>query len=268
MMDATQTTFQKYPAYKDSGVEWLGEIPEHWEVKRLKFVLALINEKVSSLDSGLPYVGMENVESKSGRYIHTSSEVDGLSNRFKVGDILFGKLRPYLAKVYLADFDGICSTEFLVYKSSNSGYFSKLLLSDKFIQVVDGSTYGAKMPRASSDFIGNLEIPIPPAHEQTAIAAFLDDKTAKIDRAIAQKEKMIALLKERKQIIIQHAVTKGLNQDLQDDGMNRIDDGGDKNPAILKSSKSRFRQMKDSGVEWIGEVPEGWEVKRLKFLIN
>ncbi|MBK8043899.1 MAG: hypothetical protein IPK21_15310 [Haliscomenobacter sp.] len=115
------------------------------------------NEKVSNLDSGLPYVAMENVESKSGRYIHTSSEVDGLSNRFKVGDILFGKLRPYLAKVYLADFDGICSTEFLVYKSSNSGYFSKLLLSDKFIQVVDGSTYGAKMPRASSDFIGNLE---------------------------------------------------------------------------------------------------------------
>lgn len=94
------------------------------------------------------------------------------------------------------------------------------------------------MPRASSDWIGNQLIPIPPDEEQLAIAAFLDDKTAKIDQAISQKERLIALLKERKQIIIQNAVTKGLD------------------PAA---------KMKDSGVDWIGEIPEGWEVKNLRY---
>ncbi|MCC5917262.1 MAG: restriction endonuclease subunit S, partial [Cryomorphaceae bacterium] len=136
---------------KDSGVEWIGEIPEEWEVKRLKYVLRLRNEKVLSLDSSLPYVGMENIESKTGKYLQTNTEVEGLANKLNAGDILFGKLRPYLAKVYLAEFDGICSTEFVVYQNPNGSYFSKLLLSDVFVQVVDGSTYGAKMPRASSE---------------------------------------------------------------------------------------------------------------------
>src|SRR5690606_26503742 len=100
------------------------------------------------------------------------SEADGLSTFFQVGDILFGKLRPYLAKVYVADFEGVCSTEFLVYevKRGSNAFFSKLMLSNGFISVVDASTYGSKMPRASSDFIGNLNIVNPPFEEQIKIS--------------------------------------------------------------------------------------------------
>ncbi len=191
---------------KDSGVEWIGEIPKEWEVRRLKYVLRLTNQKISSLESDLPYIGMENIESKTGRYIKTKSETEGLANQFRTGNILFGKLRPYLAKVYLAEFDGICSTEFLVYESSNPKYFSKLLLSDTFIQVVDASTYGAKMPRASADFIGNLDIPIPPENEQNVIVKQVETETQKIDKAISLQEKQIEKLKEYKQVLIDSAV--------------------------------------------------------------
>lgn len=192
---------------KDSGVEWIGEIPEQWEVKKLKFALNLSNEKVLSLDSDLPYVGMENIESKSGKYIESKSEVEGLANRFKKGNILFGKLRPYLAKVYLAEFDGICSTEFLVYQSTYADYFCKLLLSDMFIQIVNASTYGAKMPRASSDFIGNLEIPIPLLEEQIAIVQETKTQSAKIDQVISLQQTQIEKLKEYKATLIDSAVT-------------------------------------------------------------
>lgn len=203
----TLNTWSEPTELKDSGVEWIGEIPAHWEVKRLKYVFKVYKEKVSGLDSDLPFVGMENIESKSGKYIHTISEVEGLSNRFKKGDILFGKLRPYLAKVYLAEFNGICSTEFIVFENANSRYFSKLLLSDTFIQVVDGSTYGAKMPRASLEFIRNIEIPIPAVKEQNAIVSHIESQSTKIDKAITLQEQQIEKLKELKSTLIDSAVT-------------------------------------------------------------
>lgn len=192
---------------KDSGIEWIGEIPEGWEVKRLKYVLKLKNKKELSKNSELPYIGMENIESKSGKYIQTKSEVDGLANKFVKGNILFGKLRPYLAKVYLAEFDGICSSEFLVYENQNGEYFSKLLLSDDFIQIVNGSTYGAKMPRASSNFIGNLYIPTPSIQEQTTIVTHIKSQFAKIEKAIKLQEQQIEKLKELKATLIDSAVT-------------------------------------------------------------
>lgn len=123
----------------------------------------------------------------------------------------------------------------------SSGYFRYLLGSKQFISLVDASTYGSKMPRASAEFIGLQRIPLPSPEEQTAIAQFLDQKTAQIDAAIAIKEQQIALLKERKQILIQQTVTQGLD------------------PTV---------PMKDSGVEWIGEIPAHWEVRRSKFLFT
>jgi len=240
--------YKKYSAYKDSGIEWLGDVPKDWEVKRLKYVLQLINDKTLSLNSNKLYIGMENIESYTGRYIRTENEVEGLANKFKINNILFGKLRPYLTKVYLAHFNGLCSTEFLVYKTNYPKFFHKLMLSNSFINIVDSSTYGAKMPRASSEFIGNIPLAFPPIAEQTAIANFLDDKTGKIEKAISQKEKMIALLKERKQIIIQNAVT----------GKWTITKG--------KHEITPPEKLKDSGVEWIGKIPKHWEVKRLKYV--
>ncbi len=191
---------------KDSGVEWIGEVPEEWEVKKLKYVLNLTNEKESSKDSPMVYVGMENVESHTGRFIHTSGEVEGLANKFQENDILFGKLRPYLAKVYLAEFEGLCSTEFLVYRINNSAYFQKLMLSNAFISMVDSSTYGAKMPRASSEWIGNRLIVVPPQTEQNDIVSYIQTQSTKIDKAITLQQTQIEKLKEYKSVLIDSAV--------------------------------------------------------------
>ena len=102
------STKKPYPKYKDSGIEWLGKIPALWEIRRLKNVVDLRNEKVFSIDSGKPYIGMENVEPWTGRLLDTDLEVTGAAGTFEAGDVLFGKLRPYLAKAILASTSGQC----------------------------------------------------------------------------------------------------------------------------------------------------------------
>ncbi|WP_046028484.1 restriction endonuclease subunit S [Vibrio vulnificus] len=242
MADIIIEQLPKYDCYKYSGVEWLGELPNEWSVTPLKFVLALISEKESSKNSQLPYLGMENIESWTGKIISGESEVEGLASRFFANDILFGKLRPYLAKVALMKDDGICSTELLVYRAkSNPKFFKYLLGSELFISLVNASTYGSKMPRANSNFIGNQKLPIPSQDEMVAISSYLDNKTTQINEAIAIKQKQIELLKERKQIIIQQAVTQGLKPDVP---------------------------MKDSGVDWTEQIPKHWQMKRVKHIFE
>ncbi len=201
-----------YPAYKDSGVEWLGEVPEHWDVRRLKHAVQLRNEKVvPDADAG-EYIGLEHIESGTGKLLPSAVAVEpeGLSSRFCPGDVLFGKLRPYLAKVYEADRAGVCTSELLVMQPTavTTRYLYYATLSDSFVQIVNSSTYGAKMPRAGWDFIGNMHTPVPAPPEQAAIAAFLDRETAKIDVTIARYERLIALLQEKRQALISHAVTR------------------------------------------------------------
>jgi len=232
--------YKAYSAYRDSGVEWLGEIPSDWDCVRLKFASELSGVKVAPSNAER-YVGLENVQSNSGKFISTEEITpEGMSNAFSCGDVLFGKLRPYLAKSWLADFSGICSSEFLVLTSRkvDAKFLHYFTLTEEFIEQVDSSTYGSKMPRASWDFIGLLDIPVPP-HESKKIAEFLDHETAKIDALIEKQQRLIELLKEKRQAVISHAVTKGLNPNAP---------------------------MKDSGVEWLGEVPAHWEAKRIKNL--
>lgn len=227
-----------YDSYQDSGFEWLDAIPAGWIVKRLKHVTRQVSDKVSSADISLPYIGMENVESWSGRLVEGGSEVEGLAAKFSAGDVIFGKLRPYLAKAAKLEFPGMCSTEFIVFRTTpglEPDFLAYLLRSAQFVSFVDSSTYGSKMPRANPSFIANCPVGLPPPQEQRVIAAFLDEKCAKVDEAVRIKEEQIALLRERRQILIQEAVTRGLNPDAP---------------------------MKDSGIEWIGEIPEQWEVKR------
>lgn len=231
-----------YPKYKDSGVEWLGEIPEHWSNERFKFNCTLINEK-SDYDAK-PKIGLENIESHKGKYTETNSDFAGGGIRFQKQDILFGKLRPYLNKVYLSEFDGSAVGDIFVYRAKENIFPRFLfyrLFSHTYINVIDGSTYGAKMPRASSEFIGDLPFTHPDYTEQKAIATFLDQKTSKIDSLIEKKKQMIELLKEERAAIINQAVTKGINPDVE---------------------------MKDSGIEWLGEVPKHWEVKKLKYCLK
>lgn len=192
--------------FKDSGIEHLGEIPKHWEIKKLKYIVSLQNRKSNNIDFR---IGLENIESKTGKYIPTNEimfEEDGIG--FEKGDILFGKLRPYLAKVFLADRNGVCVSEFLVLKTSraDNNFLKFLMLSPSFIDIVDSSTYGTKMPRASWDFIGNLKIPLPPLKEQEQIAKFLDEKCEKIDLLIEKTKKQIELIKEYKTTLINQAV--------------------------------------------------------------
>ena len=195
---------------KDSGVEWIGQVPEHWEVKRLIFVLTLSNKKEESKNSNKRYIGMENIESFTGKINDIPLIAEGIANSFYKDEILFGKLRPYLAKSYLADFDGICSTEFLVYRSTkvlNNRFALNIFLSYGFIDAVNASTYGSKMPRANAEFISNMFLAIPPLSEQKQIIDYLDKQTAKIDQAIALKTAHIEKLKEYKSVLINDVVT-------------------------------------------------------------
>ncbi|MDP3217966.1 MAG: restriction endonuclease subunit S [Deltaproteobacteria bacterium] len=231
-------SFPRYESYKESGVEWLGDVPEYWELKRLKRNLRLLTEKTDRRENP---VALENIESWSGSFIQTETKFEGDGIAFERGDILFGKLRPYLAKVYLADASGEAVGDFHVMrptKGIDSRFSQYQILNREFIAIVDGSTFGAKMPRVSWDFLGNMVLTTPPIPEQQTIAAFLDRETAKIDALIAEQQRLIELLKEKRQSVISHAVTKGLNPNAP---------------------------MKDSGIEWLGDVPEHWEISRLGF---
>ena len=237
--------YPRYEQYQDSGVAWLGEVPSHWEVKRLKFAIHYISDKTEAQFSDLRYFGLENIQSFTGKLldeIELTSE--GITHLFQKNDVLFGKLRPYLAKVYLAEQNGLVSTEALVFRSKENiqpKFLFYYCLSPEFIDAVNGTTFGSKMPRASWDDIGNFKIILPPLPEQTAIAAFLDCKLAQIDALISKQETLLAKLAEKRTALITHAVTRGLN------------------PAA---------PLKPSGVAWLGEVPQHWEVKRLRFVLE
>ena len=235
---------QRYESYKNSDAGWLGDIPSQWELKRLKYSVELINQKIPCTRAD-EYVGLENIESWTGKNIAGSqdSPPESQTNAFQKNDVLFGKLRPYLAKVWLADRDGYSSTELLALRTQEylPGYLRYLCISKSFINAVDGSTFGSKMPRADWSFIGNLDTPIPTKDEQNRIVIVLDQKTLEIDCAIAKKKQLINLLEEQKSILGNHAVTQGLAKNVP---------------------------MHESGVKWIGTVPAKWNVKRAKFLFR
>jgi type I restriction enzyme S subunit len=189
-------------------------------------------------------VALENIEGCSGRFIATGSEFEGEGVAFKSGDLLFGKLRPYLAKVYLAEAAGEAVGDFHVLRPADSldgRYAQYQILNHSFIEVVDGSTFGSKMPRASWESLGGMPFAIPPHTEQIEIAAFLDRETAKIDTLITEQEKLIALLAEKHRATISYTVTRGLNPDAP---------------------------MKNPFGAWLNEVPAHWAVERMRFLIR
>lgn len=235
---------KRYANMRPSGVAWLGDVPEHWRTKRLKYAVDLVNVKTEET-SGVPYVGLEHIESWTGRHIEpeVSVEPEGIANTFGAGDVLFGKLRPYLAKAMHAKVGGVCTSEALVMRPRLFApeYLLYFVLNRDFVSVVDGSTFGSKMPRANWEFIGNLPCPLPPLPEQQAVAGWLDERTQRIDELVAAKRRLIDLLAEQCTALITHAVTKGLN------------------PAA---------PMKPSGIGWLGDVPGHWEVKRLRHLVS
>jgi type I restriction enzyme S subunit len=210
-------------------------------MRRLKYAALESGSKLDRKPDNQSYLGLENIESGTGKVLleDGQDEVESTVIDFQEGDILFGKLRPYLAKVVHADFDGVGTTELLVLrpKSDVDGHFLFYhLLADGFIDKVNSLTYGAKMPRANSTQVGNLLVGLPPLSEQHAIAAFLDRETARIDALIRKQERLIDLLEEKRAALISHTVTKGLDPDVE---------------------------MKDSGIEWLEEIPAHWGITRV-----
>lgn len=222
--------------------------------KRLKYVVSLRRSRVEGAADERPYIGLENIESSTGRLIgepaatdesglSASGESDSLSNTFEPGDVLFGKLRPYLAKAWVAAFQGRCTTELLVMRplEAESGFLRYVCLSRDFIDAVDASTFGSKMPRADWDFIGNMPIPVPPLPQQRAIADHLDRETARLDALVAAKERVLELLAEKRRALMTRAVTCGLDP---------------------------RAPLRDSGIPWLGEIPAHWETERSRWLFR
>ncbi len=222
--------------------------------KRLKYVVSLRRSRVEGAADERPYIGLENIESSTGRLIgepaatdesalSASGESESLSNAFEPGDVLFGKLRPYLAKAWVAAFKGRCTTELLVMQpvETESRFLRYVCLSRDFIDAVDASTFGSKMPRADWDFIGNMPIPAPPLPQQRAIADYLDRETARLDALVAAKERVLGLLAEKRRALITRAVTRGLDP---------------RTP------------LRESGIPWLGEIPAHWKIVALRFLVD
>ena len=194
---------------KSSGVDWLGDIPKDWRVLKLKHGVKLnIHKSIDHVDKN---VALENIEGWTGKLIETDGTFEGEGNLFEKGDVLFGKLRPYLGKVYLSEYSGRCVNEILVFTPNenilNNDYLYYLCSSSEFIKIVDSSTYGSKMPRAEWDFIGKMEVPIPKIETQKEIVNYIEKNTRKIDQAIHTVQQEIELIEEYKKSLIYQAVT-------------------------------------------------------------
>lgn len=244
--------WKSYPEYKDSGVEWIGVMPKGWDCKRLKFVgdaiigLTYSPDDVSSEEEGTLVLRANNIQNgklvlKDNVYV---SGIIPRKLRTKFNDILIcsrngsQKLVGKSAKVSKVT-EGMSFGAFTTVVRSDLNDYLFYLFNSGIITEYAGRYQTSTIFQLTTGVLNQFELPIPPLSEQKTIAAFLDYYTAKIDALIEKKKKLIELLKEKRMALISHAVTKGLDPNAK---------------------------MKDSGVQWLGEIPEGWEVKRLKFI--
>ncbi|WP_233900845.1 restriction endonuclease subunit S [Tenacibaculum piscium] len=246
----TKNNIKKYLTYKNSGVEWLGEIPEHWEVKRLKFIGNSI--------IGLTYSPNNLCEKNEGTLVFRSSnlfegkikygEKENVYVDSKISDKLMVKENDILicSRNGSRDLIGKCALISKKEIGASFGAFTTVfrseinpyifcILNSSIFKILAGSFLTSTINQLTIGNLNSISVPLPPLSEQTKIAKFLDDKTQKIDEAIAIKSQQINLLKERKQILIHKAVTRGLDTNVK---------------------------LKNSGVEWIGDIPVHWEVSK------
>ena len=240
-----------YEKYKDSGISWIGEIPEGWEKKRLKYVSSCNDEilpETTNPNKQIEYVEIGDVVNGMGivnSTIYPFAKAPSRARRItQKGDIIISTVRTYLKAIAKVNKNGlIVSTGFAVIRPQkvNSSLLAYILQSPYFVDRVMSKSVGVSYPAINASQISNIEIAIPTYAEQEAIANYLDKKTAEIDKIIAEREKKIELLNELKSSIISRAVTKGINP---------------------------HAKMKDSGIDWIGEIPEDWEVTRGKYCFS
>lgn len=218
------------------------ELPDHWDLQRLKYVSQHIIKKRSPIDGDIK-ISPENVESDTGRVLDFYSDYDSEGREFLPGDILFNKLGAYLNKVVLTDFAGLSMGEMIVLRPRGiyPEYLSKVMTSKTFIDEINSLSEGVKLPRSPIEGIMNSFVPVPPPEEQKLISLYLDKKTEQIDSLVEKIQRKIELLKEQRESLINRCITKGLDPNVE---------------------------MKDSGIEWIGEIPKHWKLGKLKYLIN
>lgn len=213
-----------------------------WQTYRIKDVTKFISEKAN--DCSLPYIALDNIVSWDGVYISSDSTSDGNSNVCKKGDILFGKLRPYLAKGFIPTQDSICSPEFIVLRPNdlaNNKFLLYFLLSRSFISYIKNQVAGVKMPRTNALQIGRVSLSLPPIVEQEAIAAYLDKECGKIGKEIDLLERKVDCYRRLKRSLINQTVIRGINPDVT---------------------------MKPSGNSWIADIPMHWDVRPIRSFIT
>lgn len=222
---------------------WVAGIPQSWRSDWLKWSVRLSTARPNEEEQErLPYISNEDIASWTGKLLKDNpqpAESDG--RKFQTDDVLLNKLRPYLAKVYHAKFDGVSSGELLCLRPSADvlpRFLFYVLASKGFIDTIDAETFGSKMPRADWEIVGHQPLPLPPLETQWRIARFLDEKTARIDGLIEKKRALLDRLAEKRQALITHAVTKGLNAQAP---------------------------MKPSGIDWLGDIPAHWGLVPFKW---
>ena len=231
---------ERYSEYKDSGVKWLGEIPSHWEVKRLGSFFFERKEKVSDKDYAPLSVTKQGIFPQLENVAKTN---DGDNRKLvKEGDFVINSRSDRKGSSGVSGLDGSVSLINIVLQPRKvlfGPFCNYLLKSYGFIEenYRNGRGIVADLWTTRYDEMKMIKVAMPSFEEQKNISSYLDAATSKIDKAIAMQQKMIDLLNERKQIIIQNAVTKGLDENVE---------------------------MKDSGVEWIGMIPKHWEILKLK----
>lgn len=250
MNDTTIKQMPKYEAYKDSGVEWIGAIPATWQICRMKYLLSERNERTTTGKEPLLALSKYRGVALKDSFEERAGRAESLVGYKKVApnQLVINKMQAVNGLLSVSYISGITSPDYSVYEVKHADILDIEFLNytlnlplylSEFKRRVTGVMEG--FIRLYTDDLYDIPLLLPPIEEQKDIVRLLKNKSAIVDDAIAIKQKQIELLKERKQIIIQQAVTQGLNPDVP---------------------------MKDSGVDWIGAIPEHWNVKRLKYVLE
>ncbi len=255
-----------YPKYKESGVEWLGQVPGHWEVKRGRFAM-MVNPASPVLralegDDEVSFLPMDAVGEFGGLRLEQTraiAEAGGGYTEFQDGDVVLAKITPCFENCKGALATGLVNgaaygtTELHVLRSGphlDTRYLFYLTITDGFRKFGEAEMYGAGgQKRVPPEFCKDFPTPLPSSAEQATIADFLDRETGRVDTLVAKKQALIELLKEKRIALISRTVTRGLPAAIA--------------PEFGLKPHTRF---KHSGIEWLGEVPEGWEVVKVKFV--
>jgi len=249
--------FKPYPEYKDSGVKWIGEIPQNWKMRRLKYNCSVNppgKKSLSDPNAKVNFLPMEKVSEEGDYDLESKTEYENVSSGytyFEDNDVLLAKITPCFENGKGALVEnlkygfGFGTTEFHILRNGTEMYPKYLyFLTKSHLFRVIGEAFmegAAGQKRVSTDFVKNFPMPTPSMAEQKLIVNYLEKKTSEIDLTIEKDTRLIELLKEKRTALINHVVTKGLD------------------PTV---------KMKDSGVEWIGEIPEDWNARKLKFFVS